>query len=71
MWGAVRGVAAASLAAVLVFYALRRCTPPRVPRGVCGHRLLLLLAFVAGSRLLARTLIERPRRGASSRAARR
>jgi FlaA1/EpsC-like NDP-sugar epimerase len=35
----------------------------RLPRGVAAIDLLLLLAFVAGSRLLARTLIERPRGG--------
>ena len=43
----------------------------RLPRGVAALDLLLLLAFVAGSRLLARTLIERPPAAGSSRAARR
>ena len=33
----------------------------RLPRSVAVMDWLLLLAFVAGSRLLARTLMERPR----------
>ena len=37
-----------------------RVHPARVPTGVWFIDLLLCLAFVAGSRLLARTLIERP-----------
>src|SRR5213076_2304107 len=35
----------------------------RLPRGVAALDFLLVLAFVAGTRLLARTLIERPRAG--------
>jgi FlaA1/EpsC-like NDP-sugar epimerase len=35
----------------------------RLPRGVAALDYLLLLAFVAGTRLLARSLIERPRAG--------
>jgi FlaA1/EpsC-like NDP-sugar epimerase len=37
--------------------------PLRLPRGIAALDFLLTLAFVAGSRLLARTLIERPRGG--------
>ncbi len=59
MWGAVRGVAAAVIGAFLVF-ALLDFHPAKVPRGIWIVDLLLLLAFVLGVRLLARTLIERP-----------
>ena len=59
MWAALRGVALASLATFLVF-TLFEFHPARVPTGVWFIDLLLCLAFVAGSRLLARTLIERP-----------
>jgi FlaA1/EpsC-like NDP-sugar epimerase len=63
MWDAVRGVAVAGIAAFLVF-ALLDFHPAAVPRGIWIVDVLLLLAFVTGSRLLARTLIERPARGA-------
>ena len=59
MWVAVRGVGAASVVAYLVF-TLLDFHPASVPRGIWIVDLLLLLALVAGSRLLARTLIERP-----------
>ena len=59
MWSALRGVALASLATFLVF-TLFEFHPARVPKGVWFIDLLLCLALVAGSRLLARTLIERP-----------
>jgi FlaA1/EpsC-like NDP-sugar epimerase len=62
VWGAVRGVAAASIAAFLVF-TLLDFHPASVPRGIWIVDVLLLLAFVTGSRLLARTLIERPSAG--------
>jgi FlaA1/EpsC-like NDP-sugar epimerase len=59
MWGAFRGVVLASITVFLVFtlFDVHRAA---VPRGVWFIDLLLCLAFVAGSRLLARTLIERP-----------
>ena len=63
MWRAVLGVAVASvlaIAAVYFFYPVERL---RLPRGVALVDPLLLLAFVAGSRLLARTVIERPKGG--------
>ena len=63
VWGAVRGVAAASVAAFLVF-TLLDFHPASVPRGIWIVDVLLLLALVTGSRLLARTLIERPAAGA-------
>ena len=62
MWGAARGVTVATLLADLILYAF----PPaheRLSRGVAALDYLLLLAFIAGTRLLARTLIERPRTG--------
>jgi FlaA1/EpsC-like NDP-sugar epimerase len=62
MWSAVRGVAAASFVVFLLF-TLVELHPVRVPTGVWFIDLLLCLAFVAGGRLLARTLLERPRPG--------
>ena len=59
MWGAVRGVTVAAVAAFLVF-TLLDFHPAKVPRGIWIVNLLLLLGFITGSRLLARTLIERP-----------
>ena len=59
MWGVLRGVAVAVVAAFLVF-AVLDFHPAKVPRGIWIIDLLLLLAFVMGVRLLARTLIERP-----------
>jgi len=59
MWVALRGVAAAVLVTFLIF-TLFEFHPARVPTGVWFIDLLLCLALVAGSRLLARTLIERP-----------
>ena len=72
MWGVLRGVVVApSIAAFLVF-TLLDFHPAKVPRGIWIIDLLLLLAFVMGVRLLARTLIERPSAPErSSRAARR
>ena len=62
MWGAVRGVGLASLATFLVF-TLFELQPNRVPSGVWFIDLLLCLAFIAGLRLVARSVIERPRPG--------
>ena len=62
MWVAVRGVAAAAVAVFLVF-TLLDFHPASVPRGIWIVDTLFLLAFVTGSRLLARTLIERPSAG--------
>ncbi len=62
MWGALRGVGASVVTVFLVF-TLTAFHPARVPRGIWIIDLLLLLAFVTGSRLLARTLIERPAAG--------
>jgi len=63
MWGAARGVIVASLLVDLSLYAFPPENTSRLPRGVALIDMLLLLALVAGSRLLARTLIERPAPG--------
>jgi len=63
MWGAFRGVTVASVVTYLGLYAFQPAHTSRLPRGVAALDFLLLLAFVAGSRLLARTLIERPQGG--------
>ena len=67
MWGAFRGVTAASALTYLVLYAFPPETTSRLPRSIAALDYLLLLAFVAGSRLLARTLIERPPTGVVAR----
>ncbi len=59
MWGAARGVVAASLVTFLVF-SFFDVHAAEVPRTVWVIDGLLTLAFVAGSRMLARTIIERP-----------
>jgi FlaA1/EpsC-like NDP-sugar epimerase len=63
MWGAARGVTVASALTYLVLYAFPPSHTSRLPRGVAALDYLLLLAFVAGTRLLARSLIERPHAG--------
>jgi FlaA1/EpsC-like NDP-sugar epimerase len=63
MWGAARGVVAASLLTYLLLYAFPPEGTSRLPRGAAALDLLLLLAFVAGTRLLARSVIERPTGG--------
>jgi FlaA1/EpsC-like NDP-sugar epimerase len=59
MWGAARGVVAASLFTFLVF-SFFDVHAAEVPRTVWVIDGLLTLALVAGSRMLARTIIERP-----------
>jgi len=63
MWAAARGVTVASAAAYLILYAFPPNHTSRLPHRIMALDFLLLLAFVAGTRLLARTLIERPRAG--------
>src|SRR3954453_23279989 len=60
MWGAFRGVIVASALTYPVLYAFPPNHTARLPHSIAAFDFLLLLAFVAGSRLLARTLIERP-----------
>ncbi|HZU20729.1 MAG TPA: nucleoside-diphosphate sugar epimerase/dehydratase [Gaiellaceae bacterium] len=63
MWAAARGVTIASALTYLALYAFPPNHTSRLPHSIAAFDYLLLLAFVAGSRLLARTLIERPRAG--------
>jgi FlaA1/EpsC-like NDP-sugar epimerase len=63
MWGVFRGVTIASALTYLVLYAFPPESTSRLPHSIAAFDYLLLLAFVAGSRLLARTLIERPQSG--------
>ncbi len=60
MWGAARGVSAACIVADVVVYFASPVGQIRLPRSVAIMDFLLLLAFVAGARLLARTVMERP-----------
>jgi FlaA1/EpsC-like NDP-sugar epimerase len=60
MWAAARGVVVASLVADLTVYLVSPVHGFRLPRSIAATDLLLTLALVAGSRLLARTVIERP-----------
>src|SRR2546426_6672295 len=60
MWGAPPGVTLASVIASVIVYFASPVQQIRLPRSVAIMDWLLLLAFVAGSRLLARTVLERP-----------
>jgi FlaA1/EpsC-like NDP-sugar epimerase len=60
MWSAVRGVTAASLVASLTVYFFSPVAQVRLPRSVAIMDWLLLLGLIAGTRLLARSVIERP-----------
>ena len=71
MWGAARGVVVASLVADVTVYLVSPVHNVRLPRSIAVMDLLITLALVAGVRLLARTLMERPRGGLVARAARR
>jgi FlaA1/EpsC-like NDP-sugar epimerase len=63
MWGAARGVTVASLLTYVVLYAFPPEQTSQLPRGIAALDFLFLLAFVAGTRLLARSVMERPRPG--------
>jgi FlaA1/EpsC-like NDP-sugar epimerase len=60
MWAAVRGVVVACLVADVTVYLASPYHSLRLPRSIAAIDLLITLALVAGSRLLARTVIERP-----------
>jgi FlaA1/EpsC-like NDP-sugar epimerase len=68
MWGAARGVTVACVVSDLVIYFAHPVKGFPLPRSIAVLDWLLLLAFVAGTRLIARSAIERP--GAASLVAR-
>jgi FlaA1/EpsC-like NDP-sugar epimerase len=63
MWRIAWGVALASVLADVAVYLISPVPTVKLPRGIAALDLLLTLAFIAGSRLLARTLMERPTSG--------
>jgi FlaA1/EpsC-like NDP-sugar epimerase len=63
MWSAARGVVVASLLAYVTVYFASPVHNVRLPRSVAAMDLLITLALIAGARLFARTVIERPRSG--------
>jgi FlaA1/EpsC-like NDP-sugar epimerase len=60
MWAIARGVVVACLVADVTVFLVSPVHGFRLPRSIAATDLLLTLAFIAGSRLLARTMIERP-----------
>ena len=67
MWAAARAVIVASVVADLTVYLVSPVHGFRLPRSIAAVDLLLTLAFVTGTRLLARTVIERPTGGVVAR----
>ena len=67
MWSAARGVIVASLVADVTVYLASPVHNVRLPRSIAVTDLLITLALVAGARLLARTVMERPRGGVVAR----
>jgi len=63
MWRIGRAVVTGSLIAYVTVYFLSPVQDVRLPRSIAVLDLLLTLAFVAGARLLVRTVIERPAPG--------
>src|SRR6476646_3048279 len=63
MWGAFRGVTVACAVTTLVLYVFPPAHTYNLPKRIIALDYLLLLAFIAGTRLLARSLIERPSGG--------
>ena len=60
MWATVRGVVVACIVADLTVYLASPVHGFRLPRSIALTDLILTLGFVMGSRLLARTVMERP-----------
>jgi FlaA1/EpsC-like NDP-sugar epimerase len=60
MWAVARGVVVACLVADVTVYLVSPVHGFRLPRSIAATDLLLTLALVAGSRLVARTVVERP-----------
>jgi FlaA1/EpsC-like NDP-sugar epimerase len=67
MWSAARAVVVASLVADLTVYLASPVHNVRLPRSIAVMDLLITMALIAGARLLARTVIERPRGGVVAR----
>src|SRR3954447_23744986 len=67
MWSAARGVIVASLVADVTVYFASPVHNVRLPRSIAVMDLLITMALIAGARLLARTVIERPRGGVVAR----
>ena len=67
MWAAARAVVVASLVADVTVYLANPVHGVRLPRGIAVIDLLITLALIAGSRLLARTVTERPGLGVVAR----
>jgi FlaA1/EpsC-like NDP-sugar epimerase len=63
MWSAARGVTVASLVADVTVYFVSPVADVRLPRSIAVMDWLLLLALIAGSRLIARSVFERPTPG--------
>ena len=63
MWRIAWGVTLATVLADVAVYLISPVPTVKLPRGIAALDLLLTLAFIAGSRLLARTLMERPTSG--------
>jgi FlaA1/EpsC-like NDP-sugar epimerase len=60
MWGAARGVAVGCLVADVTVYLVSPVNGLRLPRLIAVMDLLLTLAFIASSRMIARSVFERP-----------
>src|SRR3954452_3335573 len=67
MWSAARGVLVASLVADVTVYLVSPVHNVRLPRSIAVMDLLITMALIAGARLLARTVMERPRGGVVAR----
>jgi FlaA1/EpsC-like NDP-sugar epimerase len=67
MWSAARGVVVASLVADVTVYFASPVHNVRLPRSIAAMDLLITLSLIAGARLLARTVMERPRYGVVAR----
>jgi FlaA1/EpsC-like NDP-sugar epimerase len=60
IWKMAQGVAVATLVAVIAIYLVNPVPGLRLPRSIVVMDFLIVLALVAGVRLLARTVMERP-----------
>ena len=66
--GTVRAVVAATLVLVVIFFLIPQHVAIHPPRGVIALDCLLTLTLIVGMRFLVRSVVERPFRGAISRA---